>query len=170
MKKAKIDANHKKSILVDDINAVTPLAVTGEDLTSSRPMHVAVVGPDGGISDLFSGGLSMFRSIDLDQTEEEVKGSAGQLYSVAAFNRTADPLYLKFYNAPIASVTVGTTTPVLTFAVPANADLDVGGFIWNNDIGFAFSSGISVACTTGVADSDTGAPGANACIVNIGYK
>ncbi len=116
-----------------------------------------------------SGGMSIFRSIDLDESEEEVKASGGQVFSISAFNTTAAPLFLKFYNATAANVTVGTTTPVLTFVVPANADSDGAGFVWNNDIGFAFSTAITVACTTGVADSDTGAPGANACIVNIGY-
>jgi len=116
-----------------------------------------------------SGGMSIFRSIDLDETEEEVKAAAGQLFSIVAFNTTAAPLYLKFYNATAANTTVGTTTPALTFVVPGNADSDGAGFVWNNEIGFAFSTAISAAVTTAVADSDTGAPGANACIVNIGY-
>ncbi len=116
-----------------------------------------------------TGGLTIFRSIDIDETEEEVKATAGQLFSITAFNTTAAPLYLKFYNATAATTTVGTTTPVLTFLVPANADSDGAGFVWNNDIGFAFGTAISVACTTAVADADTGAPGANACIINLGY-
>lgn len=116
-----------------------------------------------------SGGMSIFRSLDIDETEEDVKTSAGQVFSISAFNTTAAPLYLKFYNATAANVTVGSTTPVLTFVVPGNADSDGAGFIWNNDIGFAFGTAISVACTTGVADADTGAPGANACVINVGY-
>jgi hypothetical protein len=36
--------------------------------------------------------------------------------------------------------------------------------------GIAFATAISAAVTTGVADSDTGAPGANDCVVNIQYK
>ena len=116
-----------------------------------------------------TGGMSTFRSIDLDETEEEVKATAGQVFSIAAFNTTAAPLYLKFYNATAATVVVGTTTPTHTFVVPGNADSDGAGFIWNNVIGFAFGTAITVACTTGVADADVGAPGANACIVNIGY-
>ena len=116
-----------------------------------------------------TGGMSTFRSIDLDETEEEVKATAGQVFSIAAFNTTAAPLYLKFYNATAATVVVGTTTPTHTFVVPGNADSDGAGFIWNNAIGFAFGTAITVACTTGVADADVGAPGANACIVNIGF-
>jgi hypothetical protein len=116
-----------------------------------------------------SGGMTIFRSIDIDESEEEIKGTAGQVFSITAFNRTAAPLYLKFYNDTAANVSVGSTTPVLTFVVPANADSDGAGFVWNHPIGFAFSAAITVACTTGVADADTGAPGANDCVINVGY-
>ena len=114
-----------------------------------------------------TGGMTIFRSVDLDETEEEIKATAGQVFSISAFNRTAAPLYLQLYNATAANVTVGTTTADLTFVVPANADSDGAGFIWNNTIGFAFSTAITAAATTGI--SDAGAPGANDCIVAIGY-
>ena len=122
-----------------------------------------------GIIPRTTGGMTIFRSLDIDESEEEIKATAGQLFSISAFNTTAAPLFLKFYNATAANVTVGTTTPVLTFVVPGNADSDGAGFVWNNPIGFAFATAICVACTTGVADNDTGAPGANACVINIGY-
>lgn len=124
---------------------------------------------DVGLRPRASGGLSIFKSIDLDESEEEVKASAGQVYSISAFNLTDAPLFLKLYDATAASVTVGTTVPVATFVVPANADLDGAGFIWNNEIGLAFSTAITAAVTTGLADNDAGAPGANACAVVIGY-
>lgn len=116
-----------------------------------------------------AGGHTIFRSIDIDESEEEVKATAGQLYTIVAFNRTAAPLYLKFYNLTAANTTVGTSTPVLTFVVPANADSDGAGFVWSGVHGWPFDTAISVACTTGVADADTGAPGANDCIINLGY-
>jgi len=116
-----------------------------------------------------TGGMSIFKSIDIDETEEEVKATAGQVFSISAFNHTAAPLYLKFYNLTAASTTVGTSTPVLTFTVPGNADSDGAGFVWNNEIGFAFGTAISVACTGAIADNDTTAPAANACSVMIGY-
>ena len=122
-----------------------------------------------GIIPRTTGGMTIFRSLDIDESEEDVKTSAGQVFSISAFNTTAAPLYLKFYNLTAANTTVGTSTPVLTFVVPGNADSDGAGFIWNNPIGFAFATAICVACTTGVADADTGAPGANACVINIGY-
>jgi hypothetical protein len=117
-----------------------------------------------------TGGLSIFRSIDIDESEEEVKGTAGQLYVIHAMNMTAAVLYLKFYNATAASVTVGSTTPVLTFPLPTLATTNGAGFVLSNDIGWAFGTAITVACTTALADADSGAPGANACIINLGYK
>lgn len=116
-----------------------------------------------------AGGTTPYKNIDVDETEDEVKGSAGQVYWIHAINTTAAPLYLKFYNATAANVTVGTTTPVLTLPVPGNADSDGAGFTLSIPNGIAFGTAITIAATTGVADNDTGAPGANALIVNLGY-
>lgn len=116
-----------------------------------------------------TGGMTIFKSIDLDESEEEVKATAGQVFSISAFNHTAAPLFLKFYNLTAANTTVGSSTPVATFTVPGNADSDGAGFVWNNPIGLAFGTAISAAVTTAIADADTGAPAANACSVVIGY-
>ena len=116
-----------------------------------------------------SGGTTIFRSIDLDETEEEVKATAGQVYWIHAINLKATPLYLKFYNATAANVTVGTTTPVLTFPVPSQGSTNGAGFNLAVPNGITFGTAITVAATTGVADNDTGAPGTNECIVNLGY-
>lgn len=114
-------------------------------------------------------GLSIFRSIDLDETEEEVKATAGALYGWYIANLRSSPIYVKFYNATAANVTVGTTTPVMTLPVPANSTNFVAANM-SGAHGIAFSTAISVAATTGLADNDTGAPGANECVVNLWYK
>lgn len=111
-----------------------------------------------------SGGLTIFRSIDLDETEEEIKATAGQLFGWYIFNAAATTRYVKLYNATAASVTVGSTTPVLTIPVPAGAAANVF-----SEVGIAFSTAITAAATTGVADADTGAPSANDVIVNFFY-
>jgi hypothetical protein len=117
-----------------------------------------------------TGGLSIFSSIDLDESEEEVKATAGQIYGITAFNRTAAPLYLKLYNLTAANTTVGSSTVIATFVIPANADSDGAGFVLNMPFGLTFDTAISAAVTTGVAAADTGAPGANDAVVNIFYK
>lgn len=117
-----------------------------------------------------AGGYSSFKTLDLDETEEEVKATAGKVFWVHAINLTNAKRYLKFYNATAANVTVGTTTPVLTFPIPTNGDTNGTGFNFHfGDAGQQFDTAICVAATTGFADNDTGAPGANDVIVNLGY-
>lgn len=116
-----------------------------------------------------AGGLSLFRSLDLDETEEEIKASAGQVYGMWFTNTATTTRFLKFYNATAANVTVGTTTPVLTLGLPGNTSDDISG-VFSSTIGIAFDTAITVAATTGIADNDTGAPAANDVLVNIFYK
>jgi hypothetical protein len=117
-----------------------------------------------GIVPRTTGGLTIFRSIDLDETEEDVKTSAGQLFGWYLFNAAATTHYVKLYNATAANVTVGTTTPVLTIPVPAGAAANV--FVPH---GIAFGTAITAAATTGVLDNDTGAPAANTVVANLLY-
>ena len=114
-------------------------------------------------------GCDIFRSLDLDESEEEVKASAGCVYGLWFSNTATATRFLKFYNATAASVTVGTTTPVLTIALPGNTSDDISG-VFSIAQGIKFSTAICVAATTGVADNDTGAPAANDVVVNVFYK
>jgi hypothetical protein len=116
-----------------------------------------------------SGGCTIFRSIDLDESEEEVKASAGTVYGWAVTNTATSTRWLKFYNATAANVTVGTTTPVITWGIPGNSSDDISANMLAG-MGIKFDTAITVAATTGVLDNDTGAPGANEVIVNIFYK
>lgn len=115
-----------------------------------------------------SGGTTIFRSIDLDEGAlEVVKASAGQIYWIHAMNLAASTRFIKIYDA--ASGTIGTGTPVLTFPVATQGTTNGAGFMLAVPNGIAFSTGISVGASTGIADNDTGAPGANEVIVNIGF-
>lgn len=117
-----------------------------------------------------TGGLSIFRSLDLDETEEDVKTAAGMVYSLIITNIATTTRFVKFYNATAANVVVGTTTPVITIPVPGNASDDTT-LVWNNGgMGIAFDTAICVAATTGLADADTGAPAANDVVINVFYK
>jgi hypothetical protein len=119
-----------------------------------------------------NGGLSVFRSLDLDETEEDVKTSAGCLYKIRATNRTTSVRYLKLYNATAANVTVGTTTPIDTITIPAGGSADLATVLTESfgGLGLTFDTALSMAVTTGFADNDTGAPGANDVIVSAYYK
>lgn len=112
-----------------------------------------------------SGGLTTFQSLDIDESEEEIKASAGQLYGYYIYNAAAGVRYVKFYNATAASVTVGTTAPLFVLPIPATSAANLMG-----THGIEFSTAISVAATTGVANSDTGAPSANDVQITCWYK
>lgn len=117
-----------------------------------------------------AGGLAIFRSLDLDETEEDVKTSAGQVYAMWVTNTATATRFIKFYNDTAANVSVGTTTPVITIGIPGNTSDDISGNFGPGGMGIAFDTAICVAATTGAADNDIGAPGANEVIVNIFYK
>lgn len=113
-----------------------------------------------------SEGLLVFRSIDLDESEEEIKGSEGVVFSIYASNTNAAARWLKLYNATAADTTVGTTAPVAVFYLPPSG---ASPLKFDSAVGIQFTNGITAAATTGVADNDTGAPGANEVIVVVGY-
>lgn len=116
-----------------------------------------------------AGGLAIHRSIDLDEgTGEVVKASAGQVYAMWVTNTATATRFIKFYNA--TSCTMGTGTPVITIGIPGNSSDDIAGSFGPGGMGIAFSTGICVGATTGVADADTGAPGANDVIANVYFK
>jgi hypothetical protein len=116
-----------------------------------------------------AGGASIFRSLDLDETEEEVKATAGTVYGWYIANTATATRFVKFYNATAANVTVGTTTPVLTLPIPGNSSDDIAANLLGG-VGIAFDTAITVAATTALADNDTGAPAANDVIINLFYK
>lgn len=112
-----------------------------------------------------AGGLSIANNIDVDETEDAIKASAGQLYTLFLGNRTASLRYVRLYNDTVANVVVGTTAPVMTIVLQASSSL-----FMEFPTGVAFSAAITIAATTGVADNDTGAPGANDVVAIAGYK
>lgn len=151
---------------VSQINGVAPSMGNGASGTGVQ--RVTIASDSTGVIGLIpatSGGLSIFRSIDLDESEEEAKGTAGQVYGYYIYNAASSERYVKFYNDTAANVVVGSTTPVLTLPIPPGSAANVF-----SDIGIPFSTAITVAATTGVADADTGAPAANDVIINLYYK
>lgn len=94
-----------------------------------------------------------------------IKGSAGQLYAIQITNLGAAARHIKLYNKATAPV-VGTDTPVMTLSVPAGQTLS---FAAAADIGAQFPTGLGVAATTGVLDTDVTLAGANEVVVNALY-
>lgn len=119
-----------------------------------------------------AGGLSIFRSLDLDETEEEASAAPCCLYKLRITNRVTTARYVKIYNATAASVTVGTTTPVDTIIVPAAGSADLATVITESfgGQGLTLDTALCFAATTALADNDTGAPGANDVVLTAYYK
>lgn len=105
------------------------------------------------------------KTLDLDESEEEIVDGAAVLGGWVLHNANAATLYLKFYNANASDTTVGTTTPVITVAMASGQSAN-----FEMTHGIRFGTGLTVAVTTGVADADTGAPSANDFIATILYK
>jgi hypothetical protein len=94
-----------------------------------------------------------------------IKGSAGTLFSINAFNNGGAAAYVKLYNKATAP-TVGTDIPVLVIPVPAgsqNQPFTLG------TLGYRFALGIGLAITGGSADNDTTAVAASQVKVLAGY-
>jgi hypothetical protein len=105
---------------------------------------------DVGIQPRTTNGLDTFMASGSDgssilvATAQVIKASAGKLYGYYAFNPEASTTFVHFYNTAAASVTVGTTNPLFTLAIPAGAAANL-----MSEIGITFSNaGWSCAATT----------------------
>ena len=93
-----------------------------------------------------------------------VKATAGSVYNIVASNANAAVRYLKLYNKATAP-TVGTDVPIIVIPIPATGFVSVNLGL----LGHRFTTGIALAITTGMADSDTGAVAASEIKVATAY-
>lgn len=140
-----------------------PVALSDEDFASLQAIETA--------TEAAVGGLSVFRSLDLDESEEQAKATPGKLYKLRMTNFATSTRYVKIYNATAANVTVGTTTPIDTIVLPAASSGDACVVTENfGGKGLTFDTALTLAATTALADNDTGAPGANEVVVSAYYE
>ena len=137
---------------------------------SSNPTITSLTSAVVNLAPTTSGGLSV-SSIILSTTNNltSVKGTAGQLYGVEAFNVSTSPCYVSLYNSSIAP-TAGSTSWVTITAIP-NSSLNAGGYVSPIETGVAYSAGIAYSVNATLTASSTIAlPTANAVILNVYYK
>lgn len=105
-------------------------------------------------------GFASYRNTALSATKQTVVAAATTLWGVNLINPNTVPVYLKLYNALVGDVTVGTTAPAMTIAVPAGDGVTPGIFFARpGSVAIrAFSTGLTAAVVTGLADSSTAAP------------
>lgn len=156
--------------LLVDANG-TPIVVTGRTAGgSAKPMDVAILDASGNQITSFGGTPSAATPLKLvsaaSTNPTSVKGAAGTLYGVQVTNVAAAIRYLKFYDKASAP-TVGTDVPVKIMGIPGNTA--GAGAMVAFPVGVKFTLGIALALTTGIADTDTGAVGANEIALSVDY-
>lgn len=151
---------------VTTVGTITnPVTVNTHAITGSGTFSVASASALQGAPPTLTSGtsaLTQFRQPAIALTPTNVKAGSTRLHAYNVFNPNAYVVYFQIYNALTANVTVGTTTPFLTFGIAPGASWD--GF-WPNS--YSFNVGVVVAATrnadgTGTA-LDTGV------MVNLGY-
>jgi len=99
----------------------------------------------------------------LTNTAQAIKASAGNLYGYYIYNPNSSAVYVNLYNVASASVTVGTTTPLMNIAIPATSGANL---MFPYPITFS-NAGWSASCTT--TGGGNTAP-STACEVMFFYK
>lgn len=119
---------------------------------------------DVGIKPRTTGGFSVHRRLGTADTNlATVKASAGQLFGWYIYNDGATEAYIKVYNKASNPV-LASDTPVLTLPIPAGAAANVF-----SEIGIAFATGIALAATGAIGDTDTTALAADQVVINLLY-
>jgi hypothetical protein len=97
-------------------------------------------------------------------TAQTVKASQANLYGVWVYNPNASTCFLQVFNAASGSVTLGTTTPIFSFAVPNGPSAAIsapGSLAMAN-----FATALSIAATTTATGASTCPTG---MVVNLFY-
>lgn len=112
-----------------------------------------------------AGGLSTFMASGSDgssilvATAQAGKASAGQLYGYYLYNPEAAVTFVHFYDTASGSVTVGTTNPLFTVAIPAGSAANLA-----LTHGITFATAITMAATTTAGGNTAPATGVSAVI------
>ncbi len=109
-------------------------------------------------------GFSQYRNIALSNADQQIKSSAGKVYSWYFKNPHAtDTAWIHFYNATAANVTVGTTVPV--WSIEVKAGMSVEAYL---TIPIQMATAITIAATTSADHAVSTAP-STALIGFVGY-
>lgn len=93
-----------------------------------------------------------------------------RIYQVDTFNNSTTLAYIKLYNGAAGTCGQTSPAPVWRGMIPYGTSSSGGGFTLPNVNGDAYPGGAWMCVTTGIADSDTGAPAATTYIINVHYK
>ncbi len=114
-----------------------------------------------GVKAVKRGGAVPYRNLDIGVTGVNIDVAPMNLYGAQVWNGHATALrYLKIYD--VAYPPTVSDTPVKTIPLKAQAFTFLEALV-----GVQFTNGIGLRATTGIADSDTGAPSTNDVVVNM---
>lgn len=115
-----------------------------------------------------TGGLTTFCRKSTNTTNAVViKGTPGQIYSILVSNKNAAQVFLKLYNQT-GTPNLAVDVPLLTIPIPGNT---AGVLVpVNFPTGLAFSTGIAMALTGAIGDTDATNVVANEQVVIAGYN
>lgn len=143
------DASGAVVVPVGPVELLNPQLVLNNILTQVTAINNSTTPPD----------YQRYRNTALSNTDVDVAVAGVSGLYVRGFNiinPNSSDVYIKFYNSTAASTTVGTTVPVLSLMVPANGSIFEP--FENNKIIALFTTALSIACVTGLADASTTAP------------
>ncbi|HEY8885957.1 MAG TPA: hypothetical protein VIM31_00440 [Candidatus Microsaccharimonas sp.] len=153
--------------------AIEPIITVGQATAASLQTTAAIASIAAGanligkvnVTTQTTGGATSFTLISAATTNgTNVKASAGVLYMLTATNNSATVAFLKMYNLSTAP-TVGSSSVVLTFMIPANG----GVMVPIPPTGITFSTGIAYALTGLPAGNDSTAVALNQIQLNGAY-
>jgi hypothetical protein len=125
------------------------------DVTKTNPLPVAIAG----VAD--ATGMTPNRAT-VTATVATIKASSGRLHWLHASNPNTQTVFLQIFDALSGSITVGTTTPKWSIAIPPGDGSSIYGQVeFNAPLPAEFATGIAIACTTTPTGSTTPTTGAN---------
>lgn len=127
---------------------------------------VSLLSGSGTLAIIGETGLLNFRNTALTNVASQIKAVAGQTRGWNLINLNTVPVYVKLYDSLAVNVIVGTTAVVRTLAVPSGGAFFLEAQSISQD---DFLTAISMACVTGVIDSNAIAP-AIAIHAGVRYK
>jgi len=118
------------------------------------------------LQEVATGGASVYHLVSTNTTNAtNIKSSAGKVTGWYIYNNNGSARKVAFHNASTTPTAGATASFYFSIVIPplsaANCPYPAG---------IAFSTGIGITTTTGLADSDATAVGSTDLIINIFYK
>jgi hypothetical protein len=137
-------------------------------IDSALPSGTNTIG-NVGLVPITTGGLSIYSFLSTAAVQAaNIKGSAGQVYSIELFNVGSTAQYVRLYNQATSPGSTDTANIVWRGIIPGNTA--GAGFVKTWPQGLALGTGIGIRVTGAIADNDNTALAANTIIGNVTYK